>query len=53
HGPMAMQMITELCGTDAKKWKEIEAVSIEALQKRIGLWDAIEEQIDKSRMVIT
>lgn len=45
HGPMAMQMITELCGTDAQKWKEVEAVSILALEKRIGLWDAIEEQM--------
>lgn len=52
HGPMAMQMITELCGTDTQKWKEVEAVSILALEKRIGLWDAIEESISlKAEMV--
>ena len=52
HGPMAMQMISELCGTDAQKWKEVEAVSILALEKRIGLWDAIEESISlKTAMV--
>jgi hypothetical protein len=45
HGPMAMQMISELCGTNAQKWNEVEAVSILALEKRIGLWDAIEEQL--------
>lgn len=45
HGPMAMKMITELCGTDAQKWNEVEAISILALERRIGLWDAIEEQI--------
>jgi len=45
HGPMAMQMIEALCGNDAKKWAEAEAVSIEALEKRIGLWDAINETI--------
>lgn len=45
HGPMAMQMIAELCGDSAQKWKEVELVSIEALEKRIGLWNAIEEQI--------
>lgn len=45
HGPMAMQMITELCGDYEQKWKEVELVSIEALEKRIGLWNAIEEQI--------
>ncbi len=52
HGPMAMQMITELCGTDAQKWKEVETISVLALEKRIGLWDAIEESISmKAEMV--
>jgi hypothetical protein len=51
HGPMAMQMITELCGTDAQKWKEVEGTSIEALERRIGLWDAIEEHIMENHMV--
>jgi hypothetical protein len=45
HGPMAMKMITELCGTDPQKWAEVEEISVLALEKRIGLWDAIEEQI--------
>ncbi len=45
HGPMAMKMITELCGTDIQKWNEVQAISALALEKRIGLWDAIEEQI--------
>jgi hypothetical protein len=42
---MAMQMITELCQDDEHKWKEVEETSIQALEKRIGLWDAIEEKI--------
>lgn len=46
HGPMAMKMITELCGTDLKKWKEVEEISVLSLEKRIGLWDAIEESIE-------
>lgn len=45
HGPMAMQMIEELCGHDAQKWKEVEEISILALNKRIALWDALEENI--------
>jgi hypothetical protein len=28
HGPMAMKMITELCGQDAKKWAEVEQISM-------------------------
>jgi pyrroloquinoline quinone (PQQ) biosynthesis protein C len=45
HGPMAMKMITELCGSDVQKWDEVKEISALALEKRIGLWDAIEEQI--------
>lgn len=44
HGPMAMQMIADLCETE-KHWGEVAAISIQALEKRIGLWNAIEEQI--------
>jgi len=53
HGPMAMQMITELCGEDNQKWKEVEAISIQALEKRIGLWDAIEEHIHEMHLATT
>lgn len=45
HGPMAMKMIEELCGNDEKKWNAVATVSIDALEKRIGLWNAIEEMI--------
>lgn len=45
HGPMAMQMITELCGDDEVKWREVEETSRLALQKRLGLWNAIEEKV--------
>lgn len=51
HGPMAMKMIEELCENDAKKWQEVEQVSVLALQKRIGLWNAIEENILKKELV--
>jgi len=45
HGPMAMKMVTELCGDDIEKWKDVEQISALALEKRKGLWDAIEENI--------
>ena len=52
HGPMAMQMITELCGYDSKKWNEVTEISIQALEKRIGLWNAIEEMILEKEAVV-
>ena len=52
HGPMAMQMISELCGQDESKWEEVSAISIVALEKRIGLWDAIEAMIVKKETVL-
>ncbi|WP_196885716.1 DUF3050 domain-containing protein [Aureivirga sp. CE67] len=45
HGPMSLQMISELCIEDATKWQEVKEASIIALQKRIQLWDAIEKSI--------
>ncbi len=45
HGPMAMQMIDALCENDPQKWNEVQQISILALEKRIGLWQAIEEKI--------
>ena len=46
HGPMAMKMIEELCGDDENRWDEVKNISIQALEKRIGLWNAIEELIE-------
>jgi hypothetical protein len=41
HSHLAMEMVAELCGDDAAKWKEASVASIMALEKRIQLWDAI------------
>ena len=47
HGPMALEMIKNLCGTDPVKWNEAINASQEALQKRIALWDGINYQINE------
>ena len=41
HGPMALQMVSELCGSDSKKWKEAAEAAEIALLARLALWDSI------------
>jgi len=41
HGPMALQMIAELCGTDPQRWQEAEQAAIAAIEARLTLWDGI------------
>jgi hypothetical protein len=45
HGPMAQQMMQELCGDDSAKWDDANLFAKKALQKRIDLWDFIEKNI--------
>lgn len=45
HGPLSLQMVSHLCGTDSQKWKEALIVTEEALTKRIDLWDTIHKAI--------
>jgi hypothetical protein len=41
HSNLALDMVNNLCGSDASKWEEAKIASVEALALRIGLWDAI------------
>ena len=41
HSHLALEMVSELCGEDAAKWKEASEASIEALQIRAKLWNAV------------
>lgn len=45
HSHLALQMTSNLCGTDDKFWKEAELATIDSLQKRIDLWDGAYRQI--------
>lgn len=47
HGPMALQMVKELCGEDREKWNDVVQVSKQALEVRVGLWDAILQDIEQ------
>ncbi|MBO0937194.1 DUF3050 domain-containing protein [Fibrella sp. HMF5335] len=52
HSHLALQMTESLCGDDAQKWREVEETTIESLQKRIGLWDGVYDEIMARRSVI-
>lgn len=45
HSQLALQMTSNLCGTNENFWKEAEQVIVESLQKRIDLWDGAYRQI--------
>ncbi|MDC1024979.1 DUF3050 domain-containing protein [Flavobacteriales bacterium] len=41
HGPLALELISNLCGDDEDKWKEVEETAIACLVARKKLWDSI------------
>jgi len=45
HGPLALQLVSDLCGNDEVKWKEVEDTAVECLIARKKLWDSIMSQI--------
>jgi hypothetical protein len=49
HGPMALRMISELCGTDAVKWQEATEAAETALRARLALWDGVVTLLQQGR----
>jgi hypothetical protein len=45
HGPMALQMMQELCGDNTNNWDEVSDYSQQALEHRVRLWDFIASQL--------
>ena len=45
HGPLALQLISNLCGEDEQKWKEVEETAIASLIARKKLWDVVLTQL--------
>lgn len=41
HGPLAFQMVTELCGNNDSLWARAADSVVRSLQARIDLWDSI------------
>jgi hypothetical protein len=45
HSHLAMDMTSELCGTDEHKWKEAHEIIVRSLQARIQLWNGVYDEI--------
>ena len=45
HGPLALQLVSDLCGNDEVKWREAEEAAIESLVARKKLWDIVLERL--------
>ena len=51
HGPLSLKMILELCDDNDQKWCEALTVAKQSLEKRIALWDGINDLIQKEKSV--
>ena len=49
HGPMAEEMIRNLCGDSELRWRLAEQAALRAVEARIRLWDGVLAQIEARR----
>jgi len=52
HSHLALQMTSNLCGTNDQFWKEAEQAVVDALKKRISLWDGAYRQITIKHTIV-
>ena len=50
HGPLALELISNLCGNDNQKWKEVEETAVNCLIARKKLWDSVLSKLTSLRI---
>jgi hypothetical protein len=50
HGPISLNMVSELCGADDQKWAEATIIAQKAIEKRIHLWDGVRKHIQENTL---
>jgi hypothetical protein len=45
HGPLSLQMVANLCGSDEKLWADAASAAEAAISARLSLWDGILESL--------
>ncbi len=51
HGPLSLEMVSELCKDDDEKWNEVLTVAKQSLEKRIELWSVITDLIEIAKII--
>lgn len=52
HGPMAVRLISSLCGDDEERWRRAEQAAHSALQARLVLWDGIHAAVQHAMSML-
>jgi len=48
HGPMAAEMLAELCGDEVQRWNEATQAAVLALSARLSLWSAVRSEVARA-----
>jgi hypothetical protein len=50
HGPMALEMLAELCGDEVQRWDQATNAAVLALSARLTLWSTVMSEVTLARM---
>jgi hypothetical protein len=50
HGPMALEMLAELCGDEVQRWDQATDAAVLALSARLTLWSTVMSEVTLARM---